>query len=746
MVYGKIISCRLFPQTRIPENQLRAKYSTGEIPGVDCKKFPTISYWILVEEINSKLNFNKKNILILATFLLVLVSIPITAYLLQQTQIFKSRAIEPERSSDMNNDVFTSFSYSEIVKEGKIKPVSDILEVNLVYDEISSPPLAFGEILRKKGYVPPHPSSVGGNYRLEVFNSKNRAIYSTNFVVPNNIYGFPDTATQLGSKPLSLKQLNFTVTIPWFEDISKFVIKDKKQKLVSIGSARIINVNNSPNFQSFFNNNSIPTDFGTQQDNLNRNLEIAAGTYFNITFIGDKYLTPEDLQRFHRDVNRVSNYILTYEPFKSRATQILFHYVDNTKDLGCVYASFNPSLLFCNSAKVIQEVNNDGAIYDSLIVLVNNDQLGGGAAPGSDIAVSYNGAIAPQVSIHEFGHSFGGLYDEYIYDDSVDGAIDGKTYANCYAGVPSSPDWQGLVGTKDYTLGCRYRNWYRSSPTSIMIGAGDSYFNAVAQKFINDRLNYIVGNFDDPTAPISAITNLQNRMKVSGTVPIESTFSDNIGITRGELWVDNSLYQTLYVAPYKFLWETNEIMEGEHVLQVKAYDAAENNGVSENIQVIVDQSVPPLCPKIICDINGDGVEDFKDGDFVKQCWMKNPPLGDCQKVDVTCDGIIDSIDLQSFTAQCPNIFLAPTPTIIPTPTQTSSTLYYRLSDMPFPPDPDFSNNPWKPYVQEPMADSIAFNNVSVGQDLFVFVQFKSINDEVQTFSKAIRYIGPEITP
>lgn len=58
-----------------------------------------------------------------------------------------------------------------------------------------------------------------------------------------------------------------------------------------------------------------------------------------------------------------------------------------------------------------------GTPYEHIIVLVNTDKYGGGGILNSyNLSMTHHEAFK-QVVVHEFGHSFGGLGDEYAYDN-----------------------------------------------------------------------------------------------------------------------------------------------------------------------------------------------------------------------------------------------------------------------------------------------------------------------------------------
>ena len=58
-----------------------------------------------------------------------------------------------------------------------------------------------------------------------------------------------------------------------------------------------------------------------------------------------------------------------------------------------------------------------GVPYEHIIVLVNTDHYGGGGIYNSYTLTSAHGSSFLPVVVHEFGHSFGGLGDEYPYGD-----------------------------------------------------------------------------------------------------------------------------------------------------------------------------------------------------------------------------------------------------------------------------------------------------------------------------------------
>ena len=95
----------------------------------------------------------------------------------------------------------------------------------------------------------------------------------------------------------------------------------------------------------------------------------------------------------------------------------------------------------------------------------------------------------------------------------------------------------------------------------------------------------------DTTPPTTSITSPANGATVSGTITVTANASDNVGVTRVELYRDNVLIGTDTSSPYEFSWNTTTASNGDHALQTKAYDAATNVGSSVVVNVTVSNTV-----------------------------------------------------------------------------------------------------------------------------------------------------------
>ncbi len=135
--------------------------------------------------------------------------------------------------------------------------------------------------------------------------------------------------------------------------------------------------------------------------------------------------------------------------------------------------------------------------------------------------------------------------------------------------------------TEDATNGCGH---------STFLGYNDpSYDNGLmVANGIAWLANGSGGGGGDTTPPTVSITAPLNGATVSGTVAINATASDNVGVTKVEFNVDGVLKSTDTTSPYSFSWDSTSVSNGTHSLTAKAYDAATNSTVSSPVSVTVN--------------------------------------------------------------------------------------------------------------------------------------------------------------
>lgn len=90
-----------------------------------------------------------------------------------------------------------------------------------------------------------------------------------------------------------------------------------------------------------------------------------------------------------------------------------------------------------------------GIPYEHIIILVNTDNYGGGGIYNSYMMSSAHHAKTRPVIVHEFGHSFGGLGDEYFYDDQYETMYPSDTEPwepNLTTLVDFDSKWKDMLG------------------------------------------------------------------------------------------------------------------------------------------------------------------------------------------------------------------------------------------------------------------------------------------------------------
>jgi chitinase len=100
----------------------------------------------------------------------------------------------------------------------------------------------------------------------------------------------------------------------------------------------------------------------------------------------------------------------------------------------------------------------------------------------------------------------------------------------------------------------------------------------------------------DTTAPAAFIATPVGGSILNGSAAVSVAASDNVAVTRVELYLDNALLATVTAAPYSFSWNTAKVANGNYTLLAKAYDAAGNSTQSSPValQVFNDLSSPSI--------------------------------------------------------------------------------------------------------------------------------------------------------
>ena len=190
----------------------------------------------------------------------------------------------------------------------------------------------------------------------------------------------------------------------------------------------------------------------------------------DIAVIAEGY-TAKQQQKFYKDAQQLAQNLLTHEPFTKYKGRINIYAIaapseesgismpqeENWKNtaVGSHFFTFYEKryLTTPNSFKL----RDLAALvpYDAIYVLANTSTYGGGGIYNFYALTAADNDLAKQVTVHEFGHSFAGLADEYAYEtDVLDQTYDIKK-------EPWEPNISSLVQFD--------RKWKSELPSGIQI-------------------------------------------------------------------------------------------------------------------------------------------------------------------------------------------------------------------------------------------------------------------------------------
>lgn len=151
----------------------------------------------------------------------------------------------------------------------------------------------------------------------------------------------------------------------------------------------------------------------------------------NIAIVAEGY-AEQDMEVFMRDARTACEEIFRYEPFashKDKFNVVAVKLISKQSDVSVpqdgvwrqtalnsnFHTFYSPRYLTTNSVHLIHD-SLAGIDYEHLIILANTDTYGGGGIYNSyTLTTAHNPQFKPVV-VHEFGHSFGALADEYFYE------------------------------------------------------------------------------------------------------------------------------------------------------------------------------------------------------------------------------------------------------------------------------------------------------------------------------------------
>lgn len=294
-----------------------------------------------------------------------------------------------------------------------------------------------------------------GKYRFEVRNKQTNAVlYSRGFA---SVYGEWETT---GEQKKVHRTFHESLRFPWPRE-PVVVTLEKRQPDNSFGSIWTTDVDPASRFVV-----SAPL-----KEHAGRVWPVfingPAATKVDILVIGEGY-TAHEMTKFHADVKRLLPVLFEQEPFKGRRSDFNVRALDlpsaesgiNRPNAG-VYrrTPLSTEYNIFDSERYVLTLDNralrdaaSAAPYEFIEILVNDKTYGGGGIFNDQATASVDSAFSPYVFVHEFGHHFAALADEYYTSDvayETGGAAKPEPWEPNITALhdPSQLKWKDLVSS-----------------------------------------------------------------------------------------------------------------------------------------------------------------------------------------------------------------------------------------------------------------------------------------------------------
>ncbi len=233
----------------------------------------------------------------------------------------------------------------------------------------------------------------------------------------------------------------------------------------------------------------------------------------DVAIVAEGY-TKKEIGKFYKDAGIAVSNLLAHEPFKSMQDRFNIIAVATVSEdsgvsvprenlwkntaLNSNFDTFYSDRYLTTLSQFKMHDALVGLPYETIIILANSDVYGGGGIYGLyTIASTGHGKFGPVV-VHEFGHSFAGLTDEYAYDGTpgADQTFDVEPWQkNVTTKVDFASKWkdlyeQGVVGLVE---GAAYqpKGYWRPCEDCRMRTNESPEFCPVCRRAIEETILYL---------------------------------------------------------------------------------------------------------------------------------------------------------------------------------------------------------------------------------------------------------------
>lgn len=289
-----------------------------------------------------------------------------------------------------------------------------------------------------------------GKYYFEVIDrDTNQVIFSRGFA---SVYGEWETTPDVRERPATFQE---SLRFPWPKKPVQVVLKkrDARNAFQQIWSTIV-----EPD--SRFVNPAPVKPAGKVWSYLDNG---SPSNHVDLLVIGEGY-TESEMPKLHKDVERLVGRLFATEPFQSRKSDFNVRVLElpaaksgvhrpRTRDDRRTATSVEYNIF--DSERYVLTLDNRAlrdaaasAPYDFLEILVNEKQYGGGGIFNDQATAAVDTGFAEYVFVHEFGHHFAGLGDEYYTSDvsyETGGAEHPEPWEPNLTANGAHPKWNDMV-------------------------------------------------------------------------------------------------------------------------------------------------------------------------------------------------------------------------------------------------------------------------------------------------------------
>jgi hypothetical protein len=254
-----------------------------------------------------------------------------------------------------------------------------------------------------------------GTYRYSAYDSVSRQlIFSRGFSSLFQEWKGTDEAKKMK------RAFPMTAVLPFPKNTIRFVIEKRSFE--------------TNDFEILFDRFINPTDYFINRENIHP-LKVTKikdsgdpADHVDIAFIAEGY-TAGDMEKFRNDAQRICDYFMSVEPYSGNTGHFNFYAIEapsdetgvtipgkdifvNTNIHSSFYTFDMDRYLTTFDTKSIYDIAAN-VPYDVVFVLVNSERYGGGGFYNHYGQSTVDNQLSLVVAIHEFGHTFAGLADEY---------------------------------------------------------------------------------------------------------------------------------------------------------------------------------------------------------------------------------------------------------------------------------------------------------------------------------------------